>query len=229
MPQYRHELKFYISKSDADILKKQLSLVCELDSHSVATDYSYDIRSLYFDDVFSSGYNDKIDGVAIRKKYRIRIYNGSDDIIKLECKHKDIDMTLKEECSLSLLDAKKIISGDLEDITANDELLSNFKLDAKLFGLRPSVIVDYRRLSFVHPVSNVRITFDEDIKSGRFEDDLFSKTLNLSPVEGNEQIELEIKCNEFIPEHILAVLNSVPKCRIALSKYALAYETKYSY
>ena len=37
----------------------------------------YNVRSLYFDDAFDSAYFDKVDGVAARDKYRLRIYNAA--------------------------------------------------------------------------------------------------------------------------------------------------------
>ena len=49
----------------------------------------YHVRSLYFDDIHNSGYYEKLNGVGKRKKYRIRIYNHSNSVIKLERKGKE--------------------------------------------------------------------------------------------------------------------------------------------
>ena len=223
---YRYELKFVLDGLDAAVLKKQLRLVCKQDPHSVGTEYSYDIRSLYFDDLFHSGYSDKVNGVEFRKKYRVRIYNRSADVIKLECKHKDGSMTRKEECDIDRETAEALCKGRYSSICGAKGLLSEFLIDAKLFGLKPAVIVEYRRLAFVYPVSNVRITFDENIRSGKNGYDLFSEDLKTYPVEGNDQVEIEIKCDEFLPDHIKAILNSTDKCRVALSKFALACDIK---
>ena len=84
--EYRYELKYVISNQAAELLKQQLKALMETDSHSVSDEYSYMIRSLYFDDINSSAYFDKLDGVEYRSKYRMRIYNNSKDVIKLECK-----------------------------------------------------------------------------------------------------------------------------------------------
>ena len=53
---YRHELKFMISKNQAEILKQRLSLVMDVDKNSVNFDNTYQIRSLYFDDMESTAY-----------------------------------------------------------------------------------------------------------------------------------------------------------------------------
>ena len=217
MVEYRYELKYVISKPIAEMLKKQLSAVMELDKHSISEKYSYDVRSLYFDDVYSTSLDEKRDGVQFRGKYRIRIYNFSSEYIKLECKHKDIDMTYKEEVVLPLQAAEAICEGRYYQIRTTNNFLNKFLANAQVRQLRPSVIVDYRRTAFAHPVSKTRITFDEYIRSGRYDCDLFDKNIETVPITKPDEIVLEVKCNDFIPAHITAILNSVPKLRQAIS------------
>lgn len=223
---FRHELKFSVNKQEAAFLKKQLGLVCKLDPHSVSDEYSYDIRSLYFDNVYHNGYYDKINGVEYRKKYRIRMYNQNTDVLKFECKYKINDMTLKKDSDIDLKTAKHLINKEYNLVKSDDELVNTFLTEARISGLKPSIIVDYRRLAYVYPVSEVRITFDENISSGGLNYNMFLKRLKVFPVVNEDFVEMEVKYNSFIPEHILCVLNSVNKCRIALSKYALSYEYK---
>ncbi len=220
MVEYRYELKYVISKPIAEMLKKQLSAVMELDKNSKSEKYSYDVRSLYFDDVYSTSLDEKRDGVQFRSKYRIRIYNCSSDYIKLECKHKDIDMTYKEDVELTLPAAKAICEGRYYQIRTDNKFLNKFLANAQIRQLRPSVIVDYRRTAFTHPVSKTRITFDEYIRSGRYDCDLFDENIETVPITKPDEIVLEVKCNDFIPAHITAILNSVPKLRQAISKFA---------
>jgi len=120
----------------------------------------------------------------------------------------------------------KLINKEYQGFSLQEDLLSKFIIEAKMYGMGPSVIVDYRRLAFVYPVSDVRITFDENIKSGMYSFDLLDKKLDTFTVTHDDIVEVEIKCNEFIPEHILNILNSIPKSRMALSKYALCYSMK---
>jgi len=202
-------------------------LICKQDEHSISRDYSYDIRSLYFDDPFGTAYQDKLNGESIRKKYRIRMYNNNFSYIKLEAKHKVYNMTYKEEQEIPLDVCERIINKESRNIPINGtDLLSKFLIETKLYGLQPAVIVDYRRLAYVHPASDVRITFDENIRSGMYSFDMFNRKLDTQSVCMNDLVEIEIKYNEYIPEHIQLILNSVPKSRIALSKYALCYSMK---
>ena len=83
---YRHELKYLISYGQKADLNLRLAPLLEQDSH--ARGGCYMIRSLYFDDYWNTAYQEKVDGVLMRKKYRIRIYDYSDRVIKLERKRK---------------------------------------------------------------------------------------------------------------------------------------------
>ena len=55
----------------------------------------YVVSNIYFDDIYNSAYNEKLDGVKKRDKYRIRSYNGDDSYIVLECKAKQGDRIYK--------------------------------------------------------------------------------------------------------------------------------------
>ena len=91
---YRHELKFLITNVDKTELRNILQHFCHHDRHAI--DGFYSISSLYFDDIYHTAYQEKLDGVEIRKKYRIRIYNCSDSVISLECKYKNGQYIHKE-------------------------------------------------------------------------------------------------------------------------------------
>ncbi len=225
-PEYRYELKFAIPDQIAELLKNQLRQVMYLDEHSISDTYSYTIRSLYFDDIYSTAYYDKLDGVEYRSKYRIRFYNNDDSVIRLECKHKDENMTYKESCTLKREIVNAILDGKYGIVRTGDEFLNRFLAEATIYNLKPSIVVDYRRLALVYPVSDVRITFDSEIKSGRYDLNVFDENMiTFDVLEDNQQV-LEVKCNEFIPAHILSILNSVPMVRQAISKFALCRSIK---
>ena len=96
---YRHELKYLISYGQKADLNLRLAPLLEQDSH--ARGGCYMIRSLYFDDYWNTAYQEKVDGVLMRKKYRIRIYDYSDRVIKLERKRKRDSWIYKEDASLT--------------------------------------------------------------------------------------------------------------------------------
>ncbi len=226
---YRHEIKFIISKQMSLILKQRLALAMNVDKNSVNLDNTYFIRSLYFDDINSTAYYEKIDGVLYRKKYRIRIYNNDSSFIRLERKWKHNNMTSKDQLKISKENCINLLTNQFDNIDKellNNSLMKEFITDIKVFGLKPSVIVDYKRLAYTYPISEVRITFDERIKSGLYNCNLFNMNRITYDVIDNNEVVLEVKFNEVLPEHISIILQTIPMYRQAVSKFALCRSIK---
>ncbi len=223
---YRHELKFKISESAAMVLKQKLSLIMSKDDNAYFSDGSYLIKSLYFDDLNSKSYYEKMDGVLYRKKYRIRIYNDDDSFIRLEKKMKHNNMTAKEQMLISKDIYCKILEGKLNEIDGASGLLLEFLNESKNKGLIPSIIVGYHRTAFIYPISDVRITFDSHIESGLYNYDLFDNDAPTYRVDEKGKVVLEVKFNEILPLHIANILNDIPSCREAVSKFAICRSIK---
>lgn len=222
---FRYELKFLMNTSQAEILKKRLALIMEVDGNSI--DGTYFIRSLYFDDNDNTAYYEKIDGLEEREKYRIRYYNYDHSYITLELKGKKNNLTYKRQNRITEQEYHDLVEQNYDKIDIKDrKVLEDFINKAKRKLLIPSIIVDYNREPFVYPVEDVRITFDEDISSGRYNYDLFSKELLPYRVLEPNEVILEVKFNHFLPSTIKKVLDTVPKTRIAMSKFAICKEKK---
>lgn len=218
---YRHEMKYIINEGTYQILRQRFKAVLKPDSH--AEDGEYRITSLYFDDAYRSAYNDKMNGDCTRKKYRIRAYNFSPDIIKLECKGKDGEYGLKKNARLTYEQYKSAAKGDLsfcrlpefEDTTAEDMIISN-----ALVGLKPWVLVDYVREPYVNREGNVRLTFDKKLQVGVNTLDMFAENAEFSPVMDG-QVILEVKYDNYLPSHIESLLSGLPLMRGPCSKFGL--------
>ncbi|HIR26841.1 MAG TPA: polyphosphate polymerase domain-containing protein [Candidatus Choladousia intestinigallinarum] len=221
---YRHELKFVISGSLYQELSRVLAAMMERDSH-VGSTGSYNIRSLYFDDLYRTAYQEKIDGVEIRRKYRIRIYNYSDSVISLECKHKNGSYIRKEEIPLSREEYERMRNCDYSFLLHKDSpLAGEFFIDARTNLLRPAVIVDYDREPFVHPVGTVRITFDKNLQAISPEDDIFSpQSPGFSVLAPGEMI-LEVKFTGKLPEKFRRVFKSYALTQCSASKFCLCVD-----
>lgn len=224
---YRNEIKFKISEGEAKALIQRLSTVLDKDKNAYYNDGSYLIKSLYFDDIESTSYYEKLDGVLYRKKYRIRIYNNDSTFIKLEKKMKHNNMTAKESQLISKEIYSKILNGNIDGISyESGSLLEEFIANYKCKLLVPSVLVAYQRIAFVYPVSDVRITFDFNIKSGLYNYDLFDEENALYSVNEKGKVVLEVKYNEILPYHIACILESVSNYREATSKFAICRSIK---
>ena len=222
---YRYELKFLLNSSYAELLKYRLGLIMEKDANAV--DGKYFIRSLYFDDIYDTAYYEKVDGLEEREKYRIRYYNLDKSYIVLELKGKRNIFTYKRQARLSEEDYNNLVNQNYDKINVEDKpVLEDFINKAKRKDLIPSIIVDYNRLAYTYPVEDVRITFDEDISSGVYDYDLFNKDINTQRVLEPNEVILEVKYNTRFPGILKDILNTVPKTRIAMSKFALCKEKK---
>ena len=202
-------------------LGHRLGGVLHSDSHADENG-EYFIRSLYFDDVYDTAYVDKQSGVQNRDKYRIRIYNMSDKNIFLERKRKAGDLIQKSSARISRKLCEQLMQGDPSrlDLVENDLIRDMFR-EMRTRLLRPAVIVDYTRETFVHPAENVRITFDKNLRSGVFDKDLFSNDIvTVSPLDDQREI-LEVKYDTYLPDFIAFMLRDVPAEHCAISKYVL--------
>lgn len=83
----RQEKKFSINVMDGAKLRKLLDRVMISDEHNGVQGYT--IRSLYFDTPDNDDFMDKIDGLELRRKIRLRIYDPENDFAMLEMKQKE--------------------------------------------------------------------------------------------------------------------------------------------
>ena len=218
---YRHEYKYLISKADAELLKLRLPHIMERDPHAGETG-QYTIRSLYFDDLASTAYFDKTDGVNYRAKYRIRFYNYDPSILKLEKKEKLGNLTRKTAQTITKNDARALeyaLSSGCPD--TQEGLVEELRLKFASEGLRPRVLVDYDRTPFICRDGNTRITLDENVRTRPYIAHLFASPRAMIPVMDANQVILEVKFDDFIPGYLLTALSDIPKISMAISKFAM--------
>lgn len=215
---FRHEWKHEIGYSDLLALRSRLSAVAQRDTH--AKDGAYQIRSLYFDNASDKALREKLDGVNIREKFRIRYYNADTSVIHLEKKSKINGLCAKESANITKEQAQAIVCGDYRwMLESKDALIQEFYSKIRSQGLRPKTIVDYTREPFVYGPGNVRVTMDYNIRTGLLCTDFLNRDCVMLPT-GNDII-LEVKWDEYLPDIIRDVVQ-LTNCRVgAFSKYAV--------
>ena len=215
---FRHEWKHEINAADLIILRQRLRAVMRTDPH--AADGKYRIRSLYFDNNEDKALREKLDGVNIREKFRIRLYNNDPRVIHLEKKSKRGGLGSKHLVSITAKETQRIISGDIDWMHDDErELLQELHQKMRAQGLKPRTIVDYTREPFIFPAGNVRVTLDYDIRTGLCSTDVLSPDCLTVPVPGNPAV-LEVKCDEFLPDVIRDIVQLEGRRTGAFSKYA---------
>jgi len=222
----RHELKYHLTFMQYRILRQNLKTVLKLDPHA-GPDGRYHIRSLYFDDFKNTAYFDKAAGVPTRKKYRMRIYNVCDDFIKFERKNKFNEYVFKETEVVSREEADRILSGDVAFLAdSNSQLLRCFYLECRRNLLHPVVLVDYLREAYVHPVGNVRITFDIGVRTALGPISFFDRNTSTVTVCDEPGVILEVKFGRVLPQIVRGLFLDDIQPRSALGKFAACRGSK---
>ncbi len=217
--QFRHEVKHEINRQDLLILRQRLGAVMTPDSH--AANGRYEIRSLYFDNLCDKALREKLDGVSVREKYRIRLYNNDPSVIHLERKFKQGGLGYKDLTLLTPEQARQIAAGDIRWMRdSEDEVLLRFYTRLRNEGLKAKVLVDYTREPFVFAPGNVRVTLDYDIRTGLRCVDFLDPSCVTVPVPGAPVI-LEVKWDDFLPSVIRDAVQLEGRHTAAFSKYAV--------
>lgn len=221
---YRAENKYAPSDLDFFVLKKRMATMLPLD-RSDAGNTGYKISSLYFDDIYDTHLRDTVDGNPVRKKFRIRIYNDSLDVIKLEVKYKCYNRIKKISAPISPKDMESLVNGiPVDGDYSVDNPLTEFNMAIKLYGLRPKIIVTYNRNAFIYGPGNVRITFDENLRWNNVPSMFGNPELTYNYPESRNFI-LEVKYDAFLPRFIAQALEIDTMWQTAFSKYGLCRQS----
>ena len=218
---YRHELKVQISPADYLAIRQRISPLMQKDPHT-RTDGLYLIRSIYFDNFDDKALREKINGVAVREKFRIRYYNDDFSYITLEKKIKHNNLCRKEYAPISIADYSAILS-DRTDFLHEQApaLVKELCHKMRTEMLRPKVMVSYMREPYIYRTGNVRVTFDSCLRTSLFQQDfLESKIRDVSATECPQDIILEVKYDSFLPEIIADLLHLDGIRQQAFSKYS---------
>jgi hypothetical protein len=192
----------------------------------------YTVRSLYYDSPKLDFYWEKIDGVKVRRKLRIRSYNTlkSDSAAFLEIKRRYGTAIVKERAKYSYTEITRLMSSPAniwltyDQSTDGSLVLGKWVDNIVRWNLEPAVVVAYEREAYVGRYdddNNVRLTIDMDVRARITEsvDELFA-TDNEIPITGNLYI-LELKYNNFMPKWMRALVQEFGLQQRSISKYCM--------
>ena len=207
----RHEEKYLIDYRQYALLKSRAMDILTPDTHGG----SYVITSLYYDDPMDTALLEKQDGLARHTKFRVRTYNGSSDFIKLERKVKQGILTEKQTAPITREQIPLLgVSADLNDLAA--QMVTTVQ--------RPAITVRYRRDAFFFAGTDLRLTFDTDLRVlPPTADSLFAMDDPGIPVLDPNTVIMEIKYGNYLPAFVRS-LTAVPTTQLSVSKYALCRE-----
>lgn len=177
MKPMRLEYKFLVKNSLLDDLRQALMPYIYFDEYSEAgTGKEYTVRSIYFDSVKLEDYFDKLAGIKVRKKLRIRGYNKKDEnsLVFAEIKRKHDNFVSKNRAPLYFRDVEEfLVTSNYNDLILKKANFIDALGDAKKFvylktikNCSPIVLVTYDREAFYSKFdSTLRITFDKNVRS----------------------------------------------------------------
>jgi len=232
----RLEYKYLVSNSILPHLRQDLLPYLDYDKHLPEGKEDYTVRSIYFDNSKLDYYYEKIEGIKVRKKVRIRGYDYCEgkNLIFLELKKKCDNYVYKNRSPLHYEDLNQLFEcGDIERFISekysNEESIN----DGKRFfyhyinkSLRPINLVVYNREAYACKFDNrLRITFDKDLRYFPFPSisDLYLDDHHLYKVLINHSI-VEIKFNHNKPVWLQNIITKYGLTRKSLSKYVICID-----
>ena len=217
----RKEIKYIIPIERFLVLEKKLNLMMEKDNYG--DDGKYTVRTQYFDSINDQDLFDNLHGVEEKRKIRVRIYSPDAKTAKLEYKCKSNTDGRKMSLIISRAEAIEMEKGRFDFLLNREENLAK-QLYVKIMknAYRPKSIVEYNRMAFAYPVSDLRITFDTSLRGTVDPYGLFNEKLASIPLLNEDLGVLEVKYTGLIPSpfrHIVDEIDNIPE---GISKYSLS-------
>lgn len=229
----RYEIKYNIPNDLIPIVREYVHDYTMLDPHilKMKKDH-YTVRSIYFDTPAFDFYYEKLDGLKVRKKIRVRAYNQENGYAFLEIKRKYVNCVFKERTKLLLLHIKQLLNepGDysLDSFQDNHKerlVTGKFLYNLLKRGLVATLLVVYEREAYVGLTNDhSRLTIDTNVRTGFYPDikDLFNYS-NFTFVTSRSSI-LELKFNQFMPQWMRNLTRELNLRHEPISKYCMGID-----
>ena len=220
----REEKKYLITTQDMYKISGNLMNVMHLDDHGGAEGYT--IRSLYFDSLYDRDFDEKEQGIELRRKIRLRNYSPDDDFAKLEMKQKQGMYQKKRSLTISKEDALQLIQGNLSILLKQRNAFADecYAIMSE-YLYRPKAVVTYYRKAFVAKENNIRVTFDHHLKGSETNFNIFDPCINENYLMDPYFAVLEVKFNGFLLSYIKDALQCADRSETSVSKYMLGRQT----
>lgn len=219
----RQELKYLISYQDFNVILPIIKQHLLPDQFGFKT-----IQSLYLDTDDYRLIRNSIDKPFYKEKIRLRSYNlAIDKQVFLELKKKCDNVVFKrriilnEEDAFSFFDSHK----DLPDFQIANEI----KYFVKFYqDLKPKFLIIYDRKAYYGNNSDLRITFDENVRYRTNKLNLHTSLDGKQIPQLNNRIIMEIKSTQGLPSWLLKLLSDNKIYKTSFSKYGEAYKLEFN-
>lgn len=235
----RREIKYYISGFQYKELMKYLPYYMTPDSNAAGrAANSYPIRSLYLESADLKCFNERMDGLKVRSKYRYRAYveDGCTDetCIFVEIKKKIEKDLYKRRARVRLGSVHEILDNGetgfftgIEGMSPEEiKAFNNFIYLKHRYKLSPFIGIKYDREAYHDNLArNLRLSFDRNLSARPCPNiyGLFEGMENWKKIDTNGII-FEIKTRSFLPEWLHGLVRRLSLVSESISKYCICVE-----
>lgn len=239
MKSMRLEYKFLVPFNKLDELRDAIHPFVFIDEYAdKESNKEYIVKSIYYDTMWLDDYRDKLAGIKIRKKLRIRGYNlkYDDSIVFLEVKRKYENHIYKNRAPVLYSDLNYLLeTADYEKYLLKKKNFLDAKSDASKFfyllktkNYSPIALVTYEREAFYSKHdSTLRLTFDKNLRSKPLpqNSELYNDASLKLAMPGN--FILELKFFSGFPTWLQKIIRRFELSRRAISKYTICVDSHY--
>lgn len=216
----RYEKKYIIA------IKQYNELVSRMITKINADQYGkHTISNIYFDTRDYSLIRASLEKPVYKEKIRLRSYGtpGEDDTVYVELKKKYDGVVYKRRVSMTLRDARKYLYYGIPP-EADSQILREIDYSMNRYKPKPMVYLAYERIAFCgKDDSELRITFDMNIRAREFNLDLNKDSYGITLLEKGQML-MEIKIPGAMPVWMSHILSELAIYPVSYSKYGVYYQ-----
>lgn len=223
----RYEKKYLITDEIYNNLVDYLGEYMHEDIHNRSNDF-YSISNIYYDTEDNYLIRHSVDKPIFKEKLRLRSYGqvGLESKVYLEIKKKYNGIVNKRRTILTMKEAGDFITTKIKPLYQpymNKQVLNEIDYFIHKYDVKPKLYLSYdRRAMFGKEDMNIRITFDTNIRTRRYDVGLeYGSYGELLLDEGSWL--MEIKINNGAPLWLSKILSQYKVYPTSFSKYGTEY------
>lgn len=216
----RVEKKYLLSEDKYNLFMERIEPYMVQDHYGLHT-----ICNIYYDTDTYELIRHSIEKPEYKEKFRIRSYGvpNKDDTVFLEIKKKWDGTVYKRRIPLTLDEVKKYLD-TYEDSTFASQISKEIKYFFRFYQPSPKLFLAYDRIAFFgKDNSDVRITFDQNIRSRHDELDLAAGDYGRTLLDSSLYL-MEIKVPSAFPMWLSSILSELKIYPTSFSKYGNIYK-----
>lgn len=219
----RYELKYILDSAQYAAIKAEIEKRLSPDEFGRNT-----VQSLYYDTPDNRLIRASMEKPAFKEKLRVRCYNLNDDDknVYVEMKRKYDGVVYKRRIACKEGEVAVLLNGEAQTDgkTKTSQIGKELDYFTRFYGnLTPKILILCEREAFCDKESDLRVTFDENIRY-RADDLNFYSSLDGENLLPDDCVLMELKSGSAFPLWLCRILGEQNIKKQSFSKYGSAYE-----